>query len=81
MIDNNKANEQLIKENAMLRDRIAELEESESERKRVEHDLGKRVKELRCLYGIASILDRPDLTLDELYQEVVNTTFNTVRLH
>lgn len=43
-----------------------------TERKRVEHALRERVKELQCLYGIAYIAERPGITLDELYQEVVN---------
>jgi len=72
MIDDNKTKEQLINELTMLHHRVAELEASESKLKQVEHDLGERVKELKCLYGITSILDRPDITLDELYQEVVN---------
>jgi len=43
-----------------------------TDRKRVEHNLKERIKELDCLYGIARIAERPDFTLDELYQEVVN---------
>gem|GEM_PF-1040852 len=36
------------------------------------HTLAERVKELRCLYGIAAIAEKPGITLDELYQEVAN---------
>ena len=43
-----------------------------TERKRAEHDLNERVKELQCLYGITKIAERPEITLDEIYQEVVN---------
>jgi len=43
-----------------------------TERKRMEHALKERIKELRCLYGIARIAERPGITLDELHQEVVN---------
>lgn len=43
-----------------------------TERKRVEHDLGERVKELNCLYGIGKIAEKQDITLDELYREVAN---------
>jgi len=43
-----------------------------TERKRMEHDLKERMKELQCLYGIAEIAERPGITLDELYQETVN---------
>jgi len=38
----------------------------------VEHDLQERIKELQCLYGIAEVAERPEIRLDELYQEVVN---------
>ncbi|MBA7477753.1 Sensor histidine kinase RcsC [subsurface metagenome] len=43
-----------------------------TERKKVEHALNERVKELQCLYGIANIAERQGITLDELFQEVVN---------
>ena len=43
-----------------------------TERKRIEHNLQERIRELNCFYGIASIGERPDITLDELYQEVAN---------
>jgi len=41
-------------------------------RKRAEHALNERVKEFQCLYDIGNIAQRPEITLDELYQEVVN---------
>jgi len=34
------------------------------------HDLAERVKELRLLYSIASLNNRPNITLEGLYQEV-----------
>ncbi len=43
-----------------------------TERKRMEHALEERLKELNCLYGIAEIAQRQGLTLDEIYQEVAN---------
>ncbi len=46
--------------------------ELEEERKRLEHSLKERVKELQCLYNIASIVEEPGITLDKIYQEVVN---------
>ena len=46
--------------------------EMEEERERVEHELRERVKDLACLYGIANILERAGITLDETYQEVAN---------
>jgi PAS domain S-box-containing protein len=41
-----------------------------TERKRAEHNLKERVKELECLYRISKIDENPDITLDELYEEV-----------
>ncbi len=70
--DEGKTKEQLLNELEEMRQRIKELKASEAERKRVGHDLAERVKELRCLYSIASIAERPHVTLDELYQEVAN---------
>ena len=74
--DEQKTKEQLLNELVALRQRTAEWGISERERKRAEYNLSKRVKELNCLYGIANITERVGITLgitlDELYQEVVN---------
>ncbi|MFC1966250.1 PAS domain S-box protein [Chloroflexota bacterium] len=43
-----------------------------TERKRAEHDMRERIKELDCLGGIASIAAGPHITLNEMYQKVVN---------
>jgi len=40
--------------------------------KQIEHNSQERIKELQCLYGIAEVAERPEISLDELYQEVVN---------
>lgn len=66
-----KTREQLLDELSALRQRVAELETSEAEWKRLEHALGKRVKELKCLYSISHIAEKPGITLDQLYQEMV----------
>jgi len=55
-----------------IRTGVEELQQEITERKRMEHDLNERVKELQCLYGIANIAERPEITLDEVYQGVVN---------
>ena len=52
-----------------LRDPTDELG---AECKALKHDLKERTKELRCLYDVTDITERPGITLDELYQEVVN---------
>jgi len=35
-------------------------------------DLGQRVKELECLYGISAIREKPGISLDEILQGIVN---------
>ena len=57
---------------AKLEDKVAQLEAEIAQRKRTEHTLNERVKELQCLYGIANITEKPEITLDELYQEIAN---------
>ena len=51
---------------------IDDLNKEITERKQAEHSLSERIKELGCLYGIASIAERPGITLDEVYREVAN---------
>jgi len=55
-----------------LNKRVHELERAEFERKRAEGTLEERVKELQCLYSIAKISERPEITLDELCRESVS---------
>lgn len=40
-----------------------------TKRRRLTHGLNERVKELRCIYDITDIAERPGMTLDKLYQE------------
>ncbi len=35
------------------------------------HNLGERVKELQCLYSLANLVAKPDISLDEVLQEVL----------
>jgi len=72
MRDKDKTKGQLISELDRMRQQIIELEKGKAKRKQTEHDLNERVKELECLYNIASIVERPRITLNELYQEVTN---------
>ena len=41
-------------------------------RVKAEHDIRERVKELQCLYSISRVLEKPELSLDEILQEIVN---------
>jgi len=85
--DERKTKVQLIGELAEMRQQIVEVEAhakqiypvvDESTREfiaisnQLKHNLAERVKELRCLYGIAAIAEKSEITLDELYQEVAN---------
>ena len=36
------------------------------------HDLGERVKELSCLFGIANLVEQQDISLEEILQGIVN---------
>lgn len=45
---------------------------AEEELQQKTHDLGERVKELDCLYGIATLVENPDISLEEILQGVVN---------
>jgi len=36
------------------------------------HDLGERVKELNCLYGIANLVEQQDISLEEILQATVD---------
>jgi len=59
----------LIMENKRL---YEEAQRELVERKRAEHDLAERAKEIKCLYSVTNIADRPGVSLDEIYQETAN---------
>jgi len=50
---------------------ITERKRTEGELVRHSHELGERVKELSCLYGIDRIGDREGITLKEIFSEAV----------
>ena len=49
---------------------VTERKRSDEALKRRTHDLGKRVKELNCLYGISNLVEKPDISLYEIIQSV-----------
>ena len=62
-----------------LEQRIKHLEKEYNERKRAEealqqqtYDLGERVKELNCLYGISHLVERQEISLEEKLQGAVD---------
>ncbi len=42
-----------------------------SDRHQLAHNLGERIKELNCLYGISRLVEQEKTTLDEILQGVV----------
>jgi PAS domain S-box-containing protein len=54
-----------------LRD-ITERKQAEEALTKTMDALGERVKELNCLYGIASLVERPDITLEEIIQGILD---------
>jgi PAS domain S-box-containing protein len=51
---------------------ITELKRTEEALRKQAHDLGERVKELNCLFGISTLIERQDLSWGELFQGIVN---------
>ena len=54
---------------------IAEVEarkRAETVLKRRTHELGERVKELNCLYGISHLIEQPDISSEEILQGTVD---------
>jgi len=55
-----------------LNKEIAERKEVEKALKKRTHDLGERVKELNCLYGISGLIEKPGISLEEIHQGAVD---------
>jgi PAS domain S-box-containing protein len=51
---------------------ISERKRSEEALRKKTHDLGERVKELNCLYGIGNLVERQDISLEEIFQGTVD---------
>jgi len=51
---------------------ISDRKQAEESLRKQTHDLDERVKELNCLYGISKIIERPDITFEEMLQEIVD---------
>jgi len=50
---------------------ITEQKQAEEALEKKTHDLGERVKELNCLYGISNLVEKRDISLNEIFQGVV----------
>jgi PAS domain S-box-containing protein len=51
---------------------ITERKRTEEALRKQAHDLGERVKELNCLFGISKLIERQDLSWGELFLGIVN---------
>ncbi len=79
MKDERKTKKDLIKELEKLRDRVGKLEKLDANYRQAEdalhkhaNDLGERVKELNCLYGISHLVEKPGISLDEILRGTVD---------
>ncbi|MCP4725358.1 MAG: PAS domain S-box protein, partial [bacterium] len=68
MIDENG---EIIEIVGMVHD-ITERKEAEDEKVRLLHEVGERVKELDCLYGLSKLIEKPGISLEEIFQGTVN---------
>jgi len=62
----------LIETLALELDRYLERKKTEDEKNMLFHDLGERVKELSCLYGVSILKEREDISSDEFFQSVAD---------
>jgi PAS domain S-box-containing protein len=51
---------------------ITERKRAEEALKKLSHDLGERVKELNCLFGISALVETPGITLAQILQGTVD---------
>jgi len=51
---------------------VAQRGRAEEALRRRSRELGERAKELNCLYGISNLVQRPDISLEEILQGTVN---------
>ncbi|TET43678.1 PAS domain S-box protein, partial [Candidatus Aerophobetes bacterium] len=51
---------------------ITERKKMEEALKKQTHDLGERVKELNCLYGLSALIEKEDISLEEILKGAVN---------
>ena len=67
-----KADEQQLQAaNQQLNAANQQLRADEEKLKQLNHNLGERVKELNCLHSLSHLAERRDVTLEQIFQEVV----------
>ncbi len=60
--------QQLQASDQQLRAANQQLKANEEELRRFNLDLGERVKELNCLYGLSRLVEQPDITLEQIFE-------------
>jgi two-component sensor histidine kinase/PAS domain-containing protein len=60
--------QQLRASEQQLRAANQQLQANEQELKQTNHNLGERIKELNCLYGLSQLVEQRDITLEEIFQ-------------
>jgi PAS domain S-box-containing protein len=61
-----------VNESLLMLIDISDRKPSEEALRKKTHDLVERVKELNCLYGIGSLVERQGVSLEETFQEIVD---------
>ncbi len=51
---------------------VTEQRETENRLKKSEHKLKERVKELKCLYGISSLIETKDISIEKIFEGTLN---------
>jgi two-component system sensor histidine kinase/response regulator len=51
---------------------VTERKRAQEEKDKLLHDLNERMKELNCLYEMAKIIETPKISLEEIYQKIVD---------
>ncbi|MBW8041648.1 MAG: hypothetical protein FVQ85_16855 [Planctomycetes bacterium] len=62
------ANQQLQASEQQLKAANQQLRAGEEELRKLTHDMGERIKELNCLYGLSLLIEQRDIALEEIFQ-------------
>lgn len=62
---------EIVESRSMVLD-VSKRKQTEKELQKKTHDLGERIKELNCLYGISHLRERPGISLEEMLQGVAD---------
>ena len=68
----NQRTNALTQRNMQLSREIAERARIEKELKNKTHEIGERVKELKCLYAVSNLLEETEVDISDTFQSIVN---------